>query len=88
MRAMIGAALLVASWGLLPRQAQQEPPPKAIVEDYTSFSIGPVPASFGYDPTFYKKHVDAHGIPVSREEHQAAAQTVTRTEETRGSETL
>jgi hypothetical protein len=64
MRAMIGAALLVASWGLLPRQAQQEPPPKAIVEDYTSFSVGPVPASFGYDPTFYKKYVDAHGIPV------------------------
>ena len=53
---MIGAALLVASWGLLPRQAQQEPPPKAIVEDYTSFSVGPVPASFGYDPTFYMDH--------------------------------
>ena len=26
--------------------------------------VGPLPASLPYDRTFYKKHVDAHGIPV------------------------
>jgi hypothetical protein len=37
---------------------------KPIVEDYASFTVGSVPPELGYDLTFYKKYVDAHGIPI------------------------
>jgi hypothetical protein len=38
--------------------------PKALVASYEAFTVGAVPPEFGYDPTFYKKYVDAIGIPV------------------------
>lgn len=42
--------------------AGQNPAP--IVESYDTYSVGPVPAELGYDAAFYKKYVDAIGIPV------------------------
>jgi len=72
MTALVTPALVVVALALL--SAQQEPvarrpnavPPteKPIVDNYATFAVGPVPASFGYDATFYKKYVDAHGIPI------------------------
>lgn len=44
--------------------ASAGPPVKPIVEDYGEYTVGALPERFGYDPTFYKKYVDAHGIPV------------------------
>lgn len=44
--------------------ASAGPPVKPIVEDYGKYTVGALPERFGYDPTFYKKYVDAHGIPV------------------------
>ena len=38
------------------------PPP--LVADYAQALVGALPASLPYDRTFYKKYVDAHGIPV------------------------
>ena len=38
--------------------------PVELVYDYAAFYIKPVPASFKVDTTFYKKYVDALGIPV------------------------
>ena len=50
---------------LLLLQSQTLPPQeKPIVDDYEKYSVGPVPSSFGYDPDFYKKYVDATGIPI------------------------
>ncbi len=37
--------------------------PEELIPDYIRASIGPVPASLGVDP-FYRKYVDANGIPV------------------------
>lgn len=37
--------------------------PVALISDYAKANIGPVPAALGVDP-FYKKYVDALGIPV------------------------
>src|SRR5688572_11586759 len=44
--------------------AQSPAPPKSLVPDYETFTVGPVPPEFGYDPAFYKKYVDATGIPI------------------------
>lgn len=44
--------------------ASAGPPVKPIVEDYGKYTVGALPERFGYDPAFYKKYVDAHGIPV------------------------
>src|SRR5688572_5096376 len=38
--------------------------PKPLVTSYEAFTVGPVPAELGYDPAFYKKYVDAIGIPI------------------------
>ncbi len=59
-------AAAVVFWTLAPTAQEQapQPPAKPIVEDYGRFTVGAVPAAFGYDPAFYKKYVDAHGIPV------------------------
>lgn len=40
------------------------PPATPLVEDYARYTVGPLPESLPYDRTFYKKYVDAHGIPV------------------------
>ena len=62
--------LVAASMTLSARQTPERPQAaaprvvRAIVEDYATFTVGPVPTDLGYDPTFYKKYVDAHGIPV------------------------
>ena len=37
--------------------------PVELIHDYVQFAVGPVPESLGLDP-FYKKYVDANGIPV------------------------
>jgi hypothetical protein len=37
--------------------------PPALLQDYTAFSVTAPPAALALD-RFYKKHVDAHGIPV------------------------
>ena len=38
--------------------------PVELVHDYAAYYIKPVPASFHVDTAFYKKYVDALGIPV------------------------
>src|SRR5687768_509555 len=42
------------------RQGQREP---ALLQDYIKFTVIAPPAELGLDP-FYKKYVDAQGIPV------------------------
>jgi hypothetical protein len=39
------------------------PPQAALLQDYTSFTVTPPPASLGLD-SFYRKYVNAQGIPV------------------------
>jgi hypothetical protein len=70
-RALLLALLVASSTLLTARQtpvahgpSASVPPADRLVQDYPSFAVGPVPEAFGYDPTFYKKYVDAHGIPV------------------------
>jgi hypothetical protein len=63
MTAPLMPALLVMAVALLPaQQGTVARPPNAapstdkpIVENYATFAVGPVPAAFGYDATFYKK---------------------------------
>ncbi len=43
--------------------ASQGPRPPALLQDYMTFSVTAPPAALELDP-FYKKYVDAHGIPV------------------------
>ncbi len=38
--------------------------PAELISDYVKAQLLPVPESLGADTTFYKKYVDAHGIPV------------------------
>jgi cyclophilin family peptidyl-prolyl cis-trans isomerase len=40
------------------------PQADALVRDYVSASISTPPSSFGWDTTFYRKYVDALGIPI------------------------
>lgn len=74
-RLLITIALFVTTLSLsaiASRQVQAPPvagpsgadPGKPLVEDYARFSVGPLPESLPYDRTFYRKYVDAHGIPV------------------------
>ncbi len=63
------AAALVVGAGVAATAQSPAPPaspasPKSLVPDYETVAVGPVPPEFGYDPTFYKKYVDAIGIPV------------------------
>jgi hypothetical protein len=51
-----------AAQGLNRASAQQQRPP-ALLQDYIKFSVTSPPAALELDP-FYKKYVDAHGIPV------------------------
>src|SRR5687767_3305983 len=46
------------------QQSAPGPEPKALVEDYARYLVGPLPDALPYDRTFYKKYVNAHGIPV------------------------
>ena len=45
------------------KEAQLKGAPIALIADYVAAVVGPVPDSLGVSP-FYKKHVDADGIPV------------------------
>jgi len=45
------------------KQRRENGEPVELITDYVSANIGPVPASLGVSP-FYKKYVDALGIPV------------------------
>jgi hypothetical protein len=45
------------------RQRQQTGQPVELISNYVKANVGPVPAALGVDP-FYKKYVDAFGIPV------------------------
>lgn len=60
--ARLGLSILVCAVSL-PADGQTKPRPPALLQDYTAFSVTAPPAALGLDP-FYKKHVDAHGIPV------------------------
>jgi hypothetical protein len=62
----LAAIIAAARSPLVGAGAQREgaAPIKALVPDYERAAVGPVPPEFGYDPTFYKKYVDAIGIPV------------------------
>lgn len=51
--------IAVVSLGM-PGAAQRQP---ALLQDYVTFTVTPPPAQLALDP-FYKKYVDAHGIPV------------------------
>jgi hypothetical protein len=62
---LVAAGLVVASavtqsQGRGAAPGQRQPP---LLQDYIKFTITPPPAELGLDP-FYKKFVDAHGIPV------------------------
>src|SRR5262245_49374954 len=46
-----------------PRQRQQTGAPVELIPSYLKAVLGPVPESLGVSP-FYKKYVDAMGIPV------------------------
>ena len=61
MRAMktIGRALLLAAAGVASVAAAQAP-----VDDYAARAIGAPPAEWKLDP-FYKRYVDAVGIPIT-----------------------
>jgi hypothetical protein len=61
MRKSIGFFVLCLTvlWHAVP-EAQR---PAALLQDYVTFTVTPPPAQLGLDP-FYKKYVDAHGIPV------------------------
>jgi hypothetical protein len=62
---VVAVAQLTVQQDPVARPANPVPPAeKPIVENYNTFTIGPVPGSLGYDATFYKKYVDAHGIPI------------------------
>jgi hypothetical protein len=68
MRKAVVASVLVVAVLALGTQAQQrrgEPKqrPPALLKDYVTFTVKPPPAELNLDP-FYKKYVDAHGIPV------------------------
>ena len=56
--------LLAAATAGHAQQSVPESAAKAIVEDYATYLVGPLPDSVPYDRTFYKKYVDAHGIPI------------------------
>jgi hypothetical protein len=65
---LIAAAVAAATAQspLVRQGAQREggAPPTTLVPDYEGFTVGPVPPELGYDPIFYKKYVDAIGIPI------------------------
>lgn len=56
--------VLLAGVASARQTAPAQPPEKPIVEDYARFTVGPLPDGLPYDRSFYKKYVDAHGIPV------------------------
>jgi hypothetical protein len=65
----LSAALLIVAGAIFSstaflQQTIPEPAAKPIIEDYAKYMVGPLPESLPYDRTFYKKYVDAHGIPV------------------------
>jgi hypothetical protein len=57
------ATLAVQSQGRGGRGGPQGPRPPALLQDYIAFSVTAPPAALELDP-FYRKYVDAHGIPV------------------------
>lgn len=63
--ACAGLGLAVSGPQVLYAQASEPPAPRtpALVESYMNVAVQAVPDSFGFHP-FYKKYVDAHGIPV------------------------
>lgn len=69
MRKIFGASVLVvvaltlASPAEPQRFGQQKPKGPALLQDYVQFTVKPPPPELQLDP-FYKKYVDAHGIPV------------------------
>ena len=65
--ALTALAVTLAAGRAVSTQSQAPaaaPPPTALVTNYESFTVGPVPPELGYDPAFYRKYVDAIGIPV------------------------
>jgi hypothetical protein len=68
-RLPVACGVLVIAMGawsrpLAAQPAPAEPPPEPLIADYAKFTVGPLPETLPYDKTFYKKYVDAHGIPV------------------------
>ena len=61
---LLAAAVATSSHQAGAQSVPADPPPKPLVGDYAAFAVGPLPETLPYDRTFYKKHVDAHGIPV------------------------
>jgi hypothetical protein len=53
--------LTIAATLQTPVSSPQERP---IVDEYDRYSVGAPPATLGYDAAFYKKYVDALGIPI------------------------
>jgi hypothetical protein len=63
--ALIVAVLSLAVLGAPAQQRRdaQKPRPPALLQDYIKFTVTAPPAALELDP-FYKKYIDAHGIPV------------------------
>jgi hypothetical protein len=62
--ACLGLIVAIAVSAQTPAPTTSATGSKALVTSYEAFTVGPVPPEFGYDPTFYKKYVDAIGIPI------------------------
>lgn len=77
---LMAAGLLLATPGARSQDRDGAPKPRqpALLQDYIRFTVTAPPAPLGLDP-FYKKYVDAHGIPiVSSEKTPDAALLVAR----------
>jgi hypothetical protein len=59
LRAVTVACVLAAAF-----TPQPQAPEKPIVDDYERYSVSALPPELGYDAAFYKKYVDAVGIPI------------------------
>jgi hypothetical protein len=74
----IPAVAVATVTALLAAPSARAQRPGALLQDYVRFSVTAPPASLGLDP-FYRKYVDAHGIPVvSSEKTPDAALLVAR----------
>lgn len=61
MRKSVGLGVVCLT--VLLHAAPEAQRPAALLQDYVKFTVTPPPAHLGLD-SFYKKYVDAHGIPV------------------------
>ena len=62
-----GLGIAAAGGGWQGGTAREQPRQPSLASDYLTFTVTAPPPELGLDP-FYKKYVDAHGIPVATSE--------------------